>query len=84
MPCHLVTEWLPWCWGDWGIWGDSWSHHDSLYPNMIANATAADPSFPDLWQQAPIQLEVCSTLPGWHDLGWTTAAPDGEVYKSFQ
>ena len=66
------------------MWGDAWSHQGSLYPSMIATATAADPSFVDVWKRAPIQLEVCGTLPGWHDLGWTPSKPDGEVHKSFQ
>jgi hypothetical protein len=51
---------------------------------MITHATAADPSFADLWMQAPIQLEVCATMPDWHGRGWTVAEPDGEVYKTFQ
>jgi len=72
------------CWGDWGIWGDAWSHHEDLYPALIANATAADSTFPDIWQHAPIQLEVCSTMPDWFDRGWSADGPDGRVYKTFQ
>ena len=72
------------CWGDWGMWGGSWSHQDKLYPPMIAAATAADPGFVDVWKKAPIQLEVCGTLARWHELGWTASKPSGEVYKSFQ
>jgi len=55
-----------------------------LYPSLIANATADLPAFPDTWQHAPIQLEVCGTMPTWESNGWTTTAPDGEVYKTFQ
>jgi hypothetical protein len=72
------------CWGDWGIWGSGWNHHEDLYPAMIANATAAYPAFADTWMHAPIQLEVCSTMPAWEGLGWTADAPNGEVYKTFE
>ena len=51
---------------------------------MIANATSAWPAFADLWMTAPIQLEVCATMPGWEGHGWTADAPDGEVHKTFQ
>lgn len=71
------------CWGDWGFWG-SWTHHTHSYPDMLANAAALDPTFPDLWKQAPIQLEVCGVMQDWHDFGWTTTPPDGNVYKTFQ
>jgi len=84
---HAIAGGSGWrvdCWGDWGIWGSGWSHHDNLYPDMVANATAIDPSFPEVWKHAPIQLEVCGTMPYWHDLGWTTDAPNGNVYKTFQ
>lgn len=72
------------CWGDWGIWGGAWSHHDNLYPDLLANAAAADPSFADVWKHAPVQLEVCGTMPDWYDLGWSADPPDGEVYRTFQ
>jgi hypothetical protein len=72
------------CWGDWGFWGSSWTHMEDLYPDMIANATAEDPGFADLWQTAPIQLEICGVMSDWHDFGWSAAAPDGEVYLTFQ
>ncbi len=84
---HAITGGAGWrvdCWGDWGIWGSGWNHHEDDYPQMISNATAAYPAFVDVWKNAPIQLEVCGTMPGWHGLNWTTAQPDGEVYKSFQ
>ena len=71
------------CWGDWGFWG-SWTHQTDAYPDMLANAAALDPTFSDLWKQAPIQLEVCGVMQDWHDFGWTTAPPDGNVYKTFQ
>jgi hypothetical protein len=71
------------CWGDWGFWG-SWTHMEDAYPTMLANATVADPEFANLWQHAPIQLEICGTMPQWEGFGWTTDAPDGEVYKTFQ
>ncbi len=72
------------CWGDWGIWGPGWNHMEDLYPPMIDAATAADPTFADLWQIAPIQLEVCGVMGDWYDLGWSAAAPDGEVHQTFQ
>lgn len=72
------------CWGDWGLWGDLWNHQGGLYPEMIAAATAADPDFPDVWKKAPVQLEVCGTMPAWHGLGWTASKPDGKVYDTFQ
>ncbi len=78
------TGWRVDCWGDWGIFGDSWNHQIDSYPTMIEGASGAYASFPDTWQHAPIQLEVCDTMPGWLERGWTTEAPDGEVYKSFQ
>ncbi len=84
---HAISGGAGWrvdCWGDWGIWGPGWNHHEDLYPNLIANATAALPAFPDTWRHAPIQLEVCGTMPVWDSNGWTTDAPDGEVYKTFQ
>jgi hypothetical protein len=72
------------CWGDWGLWGPAWNHMEDLYPVMIANATAVDPEFPEVFQSAPIQLEVCGTMPQWWSLGWTVVPPDGEVYRTFQ
>jgi hypothetical protein len=72
------------CWGDWGIWGGSWSHQGKLYPAMIAAASTADPGFLKVWKRAPVQLEVCATFERWHELGWTADKPDGEVYKTFQ
>jgi hypothetical protein len=73
------------CWGDWGIWGDSWSHMETLYPEMIANATTIYPGFGEIWRRSPIQLEVCGTIPQWDsEYGWTTDAPNGEVYRTFQ
>jgi hypothetical protein len=78
------TGWRVDCWGDWGWFSSTWSHQANLYPAMIADATARDAAFGDTWKHAPIQLEVCGTVQGWHDRGWTTTPPDGEVYKSFQ
>lgn len=72
------------CWGDWGMWGGSWSHQGNLYPSMIAAAVAADPGFLDIWKRAPVQLEVCGTLEQWQELRWTPAKPDGQVHKTFQ
>jgi hypothetical protein len=72
------------CWGDWGIWGPSWSHQKSLYPPMLAAAKAADPSFVDVWKRAPVQLEICGTLEKWHELGWNASTPDSELQKTFQ
>jgi hypothetical protein len=83
---HAVQGGAGWrvdCWGDYGIFGGAWNHMEDLYPQMISAATAAWPGFPDVWRHAPVQLEVCGTLPGWHDLGWTADAPDGEVVKAF-
>jgi len=74
--------WRADCWGDWGMWG-SWSHQTKLYPAMIASATKADPSFPNAWKRAPVQLEICGTLDKWESLGWTAKKPDGVVRKSF-
>jgi hypothetical protein len=71
------------CWGDWGFWG-GWTHHTQAYPDMLANATALDPSFPDVWKEAPIQLEVCGVMQDWHDFGWTTDPPDGFVHQTFE
>lgn len=76
--------WRADCWGDWGMWGGSWSHQGKAYPAMINAAKAADPGFDDVWKKAPVHLEVCGTLEKWHGLGWTTSQPDGRVYKSFQ
>jgi hypothetical protein len=84
---HAIREGTGWrvdCWGDWGVFGDAWSHQADSYPNMINAATAAYPAFPDTWQHAPIQLEVCATMPGWVSEGWTATPPDGEVYRTFQ
>ncbi len=73
------------CWGDWGMWGGSWSHMETLYPGMIANATAIYPGFPEIWRRSPIQLEICGTIPEWLDTyGWSADAPNGEVYRTFQ
>lgn len=72
------------CWGDWGFWGSAWNHMVDLYPRMIANATAADPTFPELYRQAPIQLEICGTIPQWLGFGWSPDPPNGEVYLTFQ
>lgn len=72
------------CWGDWGFWGAGWTHMEDYYPGMIDAATAQDPTFADLWQHAPIQLEICGVMQDWHDFGWSSAAPDGEVYRTFQ
>jgi len=83
---HAIAGGAGWrvdCWGDWGIWGRGWNHHEDLYPSLIANATGAFPAFGDTWQHAPIQLEVCGTMVTWESNGWTTDAPDGEVYKTF-
>ncbi len=78
------TGWRVDCWGDWGVFSDTWNHQESAYPNLIEGATAAYPEFATLWQRAPIQLEVCATLPDWAADGWSAAAPDGEVYKTFE
>ena len=84
---HAMENGAGWrvdCWGDWDIFSDSWSHHDDAYPNMITEVSAVYPAFPDVWQHAPIQLEICATMPDWFDAGYSTDGPDGEVYKSFQ
>lgn len=84
---HAIRGGAGWrvdCWGDWGWFSPTWSHQDNLYPDMIANASAVYPEFADVWQHAPIQLEVCATMEDWQSRGWTAAAPDGQVYKSFQ
>lgn len=78
------TGWRVDCWGDWNMWSNAWSHQTTIYPDMIAKATSAYPQFVDTWKHAPIQLEVCGTMEGWYSLGYSTDAPDGEVYKSFQ
>ncbi len=78
------TGWRVDCWGDWGVFGDGWNHQIDSYPTMVSQATAVLPGFPDVWQHAPVQLEVCDTLPGWADRGWTATPPDGEVHRSFQ
>jgi hypothetical protein len=76
--------WRADCWGDWGLWGGSWSHQTKLYPQMIEAATEAEPGFPDVWKRAPVHLEVCGTMERWHELGWTTSKPDGKVFATFQ
>jgi hypothetical protein len=76
--------WRADCWGDWGLWGGSWSHQTKLYPSMLAAAAGVDPNFVDVWKRAPIHLEICGTLERWNKLGWTASKPDGEVHKSFQ
>jgi Domain of unknown function (DUF4832) len=72
------------CWGDWGFWGGNWTHMEDYYPPMIDAATTQDPTFADVWQRAPIQLEVCGVMGNWYDFGWTAGAPDGLVYQTFQ
>ncbi len=72
------------CWGDWGYWGPNWNHHEDLYPQSIEALTAAYADFPSTWERAPVVLETCGTWSTWIDLGWTTEAPDGEVYRSFE
>jgi len=72
------------CWGDWDMFSSTWSHQGDAYPDMIANATALYPEFPDVWQHAPVQLEVCGVMSDWLARGYTTDAPGGEVYKTFQ
>jgi hypothetical protein len=57
---------------------------EDLYPPMISDATASYPPFADTWQHAPIQLEICGTIPQWLDFGWSAEPPDGKVYLSFQ
>jgi hypothetical protein len=51
---------------------------------FLSAATAAYPVLGDTWQHAPVQLEVCGTMPQWAERGWTAAAPDGDVYRTFQ
>jgi hypothetical protein len=72
------------CWGDWGMWGGSWSHQSKLYPAMITAAVATDSGFLSTWKRAPVQLEICGTLERWQELGWTPNKPDGQVYKTFE
>ncbi len=76
--------WRTDCWGDWGFWGEGWNHMEDYYPGMLDSATAQDPAFADVWQHAPVQLETCGVMQDWHDFGWSSDAPDGEVYRSFQ
>lgn len=76
--------WRADCWGDWGMWGGSWSHQTKLYPAMIKAASAADPGFLDTWKRAPVQLEICGTLDKWEALGWTADKPNGVVWKTFE
>ncbi len=52
------------CWGDYGIWG-GWSHMEDLYPQSIVHANAED-----VWQTAPVQLEVCSVMRTWYERGF--------------
>jgi hypothetical protein len=78
------SGWRVDCWGDWGVFGSSWNHMDDLYPAMIANATAAQPGFADVWKTAPVELEICATMRDWQTLGWSSQAPDGEVHRTFQ
>jgi len=78
------TGWRVDCWGDWGLFSAAWSHQADLYPSMISQATSAYPAFADAWQHAPIQLEVCGTMPEWLSEGWTATQPDGEVYRTFE
>jgi len=84
---HATANGAGWradCWGDWGIWGGGWNHHEDLYPQLIRYATSLDPSFPETWKRAPVQLEVCATMPRWNELGWTAEPPAGEVHKTFE
>ena len=84
---HAIENGSGWrvdCWGDWGFFGGNWNHMEDLYPQLIANATAAYPEFPNVYQHAPIQLEICGTMPDWLAFGWTADAPNGEVYRTFQ
>jgi hypothetical protein len=78
------TGWRVDCWGDWRYFSTNWSHQSTLYPRMIEQVTAAYPAFGEVWKHAPVQLEVCGTMPQWEQRGWTTDAPDGDVYKTFQ
>ena len=72
------------CWGDWGMWGGSWSHQTKLYPSMLEAATKADPGFADVWKRAPVHLEVCGTMQRWQELGWSASEPDGKVSATFR
>ncbi len=78
------TGWRVDCWGDFGIFSGNWNHHKNLYPAFMDNARRVYPRFDDVWRHAPIQLEVCGTIPGWKDKGWTADAPDGNVHQAFQ
>jgi hypothetical protein len=78
------TGWRVDCWGDFGYFSNTWSHQTHAYPQMIGQASAAYPAFPEVWRHAPIQLEVCGTMPEWLARGWTADAPDGKVYRTFQ
>ncbi len=83
---HAIEGGAGWrvdCWGDWGFW-PGFSHMEDLYPDMISEATAQYPAFPDVWKTAPIQLEICGSIPQWEGFGWSADPPDGEVYKTFQ
>ena len=78
------TGWRVDCWGDFGIFSDNWSHHRTLYPNFMENVRRVYPAFDDVWKHAPVQLEVCGTMPQWKQKGWSADAPDGKVHKAFQ
>ena len=78
------TGWRVDCWGDWDMGGAAWSHQDSIYPDMIEHVSALFPGFVDVWQHAPVQLEVCYTMPQWVDRGYSATPPDGEAYRTFQ
>lgn len=78
------TGWRVDCWGDWELFSKNWSHHGSIYPDFMKNARQVYPALDDVWKHAPIELEVCGTMPDWENRGWTADAPDGFVYKTFQ
>jgi hypothetical protein len=87
MLLHATSGGAGWradCWGDWGLWGGSWSHQTKLYPQMLKAANKLDPTFADVWKRAPVHLEVCGTMERWQELGWTTSKPDGKATKSFE
>jgi hypothetical protein len=57
--------WRADCYGDYGIFSDTWNHMDRVY-----TPAAEDPVVGQAWKTAPVQFEVCSVIQTWYDLGF--------------
>jgi hypothetical protein len=56
---HALDRGAGWrvdCFGDWGIFGPDWNHHEDAYPQVVSRVG-------DAWQRGPVHMEVCFTMP---------------------